>query len=184
MSNASVHPMGLLHEGPDDCTCIGVLFFFYFFFLSVLFHRDLRFNKIKDLQPGSFRRLRSLNTLWVSVARVRLHYYYQPWNSRPRLWPEIVNSTPTTSGWDKAASRDQPLKVNQGRFLRTALCRLIVTPLQSSVCVTHRHTHTCSFLLWFHTCRSARNLWGIYFSTSTHRAIYHMSNLLDGPLLS
>lgn len=32
-------------------------------YVCVFFNRDLRFNKIKELQPGSFRRLKNLNTL-------------------------------------------------------------------------------------------------------------------------
>ncbi|GAA6096930.1 peroxidasin-like [Tachysurus ichikawai] len=32
---------------------------------------DLRFNKIKDLQPGSFRRLRNLNTLLLNNNHIR-----------------------------------------------------------------------------------------------------------------
>ncbi|TSM77386.1 Peroxidasin [Bagarius yarrelli] len=40
-------------------------------FLFSCIYRDLRFNKIKDLQPGSFRRLRNLNTLLLNNNHIR-----------------------------------------------------------------------------------------------------------------
>uniref|UniRef100_A0A8C5XBT8 Peroxidasin n=1 Tax=Microcebus murinus TaxID=30608 RepID=A0A8C5XBT8_MICMU len=39
----------------------------HFFF----FHRDLRFNRIREIQPGAFRRLRNLNTLLLNNNQIR-----------------------------------------------------------------------------------------------------------------
>ncbi|XP_032403038.1 peroxidasin homolog isoform X2 [Xiphophorus hellerii] len=67
---------------------------------------DLRFNKIKDLQPGSFRRLTNLNTLLLNNNHIRriprgafedlenLKYLYLHFNSIDSLEPESFSHLP------------------------------------------------------------------------------------------
>uniref|UniRef100_A0A674DMC5 Peroxidasin n=1 Tax=Salmo trutta TaxID=8032 RepID=A0A674DMC5_SALTR len=67
---------------------------------------DLRFNKIKDLQPGSFRRLKNLNTLLLNNNHVRriprgafedlenLKYLYLHFNNIESLEPESFTHLP------------------------------------------------------------------------------------------
>ncbi|XP_064860344.1 peroxidasin homolog isoform X2 [Oncorhynchus nerka] len=67
---------------------------------------DLRFNKIKDLQPGSFRRLKNLNTLLLNNNHIRriprgafedlenLKYLYLHFNNIESLEPESFTQLP------------------------------------------------------------------------------------------
>ncbi|KAM9708996.1 peroxidasin homolog isoform 2-T2 [Menidia menidia] len=67
---------------------------------------DLRFNKIKDLQPGSFRRLNNLNTLLLNNNHIRripraafedlenLKYLYLHFNNIESLEPESFSHLP------------------------------------------------------------------------------------------
>uniref|UniRef100_A0A669BZZ4 Peroxidasin n=1 Tax=Oreochromis niloticus TaxID=8128 RepID=A0A669BZZ4_ORENI len=67
---------------------------------------DLRFNKIKDLQPGSFRRLKNLNTLLLNNNHIRriprgafedlenLKYLYLHFNNIESLEPESFTHLP------------------------------------------------------------------------------------------
>uniref|UniRef100_A0A8C1CWW3 Peroxidasin n=1 Tax=Cyprinus carpio carpio TaxID=630221 RepID=A0A8C1CWW3_CYPCA len=67
---------------------------------------DLRFNKIKDLQPGSFRRLKNLNTLLLNNNHIRriprgafedlenLKYLYLHFNNIESLEPESFSHLP------------------------------------------------------------------------------------------
>ncbi|XP_030212065.1 peroxidasin homolog isoform X2 [Gadus morhua] len=67
---------------------------------------DLRFNKIKDLQPGSFRRLKNLNTLLLNNNLIRgiprgafedlenLKYLYLHFNNIESLEPESFTQLP------------------------------------------------------------------------------------------
>ncbi|XP_059907968.1 peroxidasin-like isoform X2 [Gadus macrocephalus] len=67
---------------------------------------DLRFNKIKDLQPGSFRRLKNLNTLLLNNNLIRgiprgafedlenLKYLYLHFNNIESLEPESFTHLP------------------------------------------------------------------------------------------
>lgn len=70
MSNMSNYASGLLSQSSAVAHHSDLwdykensTFWFMYSCVFFLFCRDLRFNKIKDLQPGSFRRLKNLNTL-------------------------------------------------------------------------------------------------------------------------
>ncbi|TMS21463.1 Peroxidasin-like protein [Larimichthys crocea] len=73
---------------------------------SLYERKDLRFNKIKDLQPGSFRRLKNLNTLLLNNNHIRriprgafedlenLKYLYLHFNNIESLEPESFTHLP------------------------------------------------------------------------------------------
>uniref|UniRef100_G3WUC2 Peroxidasin n=1 Tax=Sarcophilus harrisii TaxID=9305 RepID=G3WUC2_SARHA len=74
--------------------------------MFLFFYRDLRFNRIREIQPGTFKRLKNLNTLLLNNNQIKripsgsfedlenLKYLYLHFNQIETLDPESFNHLP------------------------------------------------------------------------------------------